>query len=299
MPQHHYRIVDVFAEERYSGNQLAVVLDADDLSTDAMQAIAREMNFSETTFVGRRRPQDTAYDVRIFTPTAEIPFAGHPTLGTASVVRQEWPTDDDIVLNLGLGPVAVSFEADETEGDSKSTAWMSPPSPTFGPPLETEHIAELVGLAPTDIDSTFPIQEVEIGIGFVLVPLLGLEPLRRANLQLLRWREHVAGGSTAIGVSLFSRESYTGSSDISARVFFEADGIREDPATGSAAGCLAGYMSKHRYLGSAEVDACIEQGYEIARPSLLFVRAIPTADDGEAAVRVGGHVVSSAAGVLA
>jgi trans-2,3-dihydro-3-hydroxyanthranilate isomerase len=189
MPRRYY-IVDVFAARKYAGNQLAVVVDAEGLSTAEMQSIAREMNFSETTFLGSKEPRDGGFDVRIFTPTEEMPFAGHPTLGTGYVLRREiaaLATAAEVRLNLGVGQVPVTFSSTAT-GD---VAWMSPPTPKLGKTQSPEVAAALLRISPGDVDTRYPAQEASVGISFLLVPLrsrkalaaMQLDPERRAELQ--------------------------------------------------------------------------------------------------------------------
>ena len=180
---HHFHILDVFAERPYAGNQLAVVLDAGDLSTDEMQTIALETNFSETTFLVGDRASDGGWPVRIFTPSAELPFAGHPTIGTAWLIRNRLTAEpaDEIVLNLGVGPVPVRFEG-PAETD---LGFMDGPGATFGAPIPAELAATALGLEAGDIDDRAPVQPVSAGIDFLFVPLRSAAALHRARLDLL------------------------------------------------------------------------------------------------------------------
>ncbi len=299
MSEMEFYVLDVFAEKKYAGNQLAVVSDGGRLSTEEMQAIASEMNYSETTFVVSDEPRDGGYDVRIFTPGEELPFAGHPTLGTAHLLRRKLAEEsggkaaDRIVLNLGVGPVAVTFEADEGAGE---TAWLHPQPATFAAGHGFDPVAGLLGLSPEDLDSRFPVEEVGIGIDILLVPLVGLDAVKRTSLDLGRWRGRAQAGLETVGVLVFSPETYDPANDLNARMFFDARGLREDPATGSANACLANYLVKHRYFGGTDVDVRVEQGHEIDRPSLLFLRGCEAG--GEIQVSVGGHVIVTAKGVL-
>ncbi|MCP4006127.1 MAG: PhzF family phenazine biosynthesis protein [bacterium] len=288
---HDYLLLDVFAENRLAGNQLAVVLDAGSLTGEHMQAIAREFNFSETSFVCSAIPEPGEYPVRIFTPTAELPFAGHPTLGTAWAIRSlssEKPPR--VVLKLGVGSVPVEFDTvtdsvpveSDTVTDSE-IAWMRSPTPVLGEKRDPAGVAELLGLQPADLDSRFSVQEASVGISFLMVPLVGLSALRRARLETAA---PLAAGR--VGVLLFCPEGHESTQEISARLFFEAGGMREDPATGSANACLALYLSQHRYLGSADVDARVGQGYEMARASTLHLRVKSEGEN--ALVSVGGRV---------
>jgi len=289
---HALRIVDVFAEAPLEGNQLAVVLDAADLSTQRMQAIAREMNFSETTFVDAREPRAGGYDVRIFTPAHEIPFAGHPTLGTAWTIRTEFAPDAErIALHLGVGTVPVRFDV---QADGATMAWLTAPPIALGPTFDHAAVAAKLGLDAKDIDERFPVQRLDAGIVVVAVPVRTLDALRRSRLQpgLV---ELVSQQFAA--VHLFCPEPYSSDNDLSARFFFEAGGPREDPATGSATACLGAYLLEHDYYGRRELSLRVEQGVEIGRPSLLFLDARDR--DGQRQIEVGGHVIASVRGELA
>jgi trans-2,3-dihydro-3-hydroxyanthranilate isomerase len=275
-------LVDVFAEQRLAGNQLAVVL-SDRLPDALMQALALEMGFSETTFVGARA-DDGAWPVRIFTPRTELPFAGHPTLGSAAVIRaQRDPGAEKLVLRLGAGDVPVAFDAD-------GVAWMEPPAPRLGAQHAREPVARLLSLDPAELDPAFPVQQVTAGIAFTLVPLRSLEAARRVRYRLDLADELAAHGIVS-DVFLFTRETEDPACHVHARMLAPAHGVPEDPATGSANTCFAGYVVAHRYL-PAEIDEIrVEQGLEIGRPSLLRLRPRPT-------LRVGGRVLAVARGEL-
>ena len=288
--KNRFHIVDVFAERRYAGNPLAVVRDAADLDTAAMQQIAREFGFSETTFVlsGANDGGGAGMRVRIFTPTFEIPFAGHPTLGTAFVVREHIAKGrpDAMALALGVGRVPVAFE--RTAGGE--LAWLTAPPITLGAKLDPDEIAAIVGLAPADLDSALPVQQVSAGPVFAIAPLRWREALARIEVDLARLRafgrQH---GST--GIYLFAREAEDPANHMRARMFFESAGVREDPATGSATACLGAYLLARRSHGSA-FSLRIEQGVELGRPSLLHL------DASRERIRVGGRVIETARGEL-
>ena len=286
-----FYIVDVFAEERYAGNQLAVFRDAARLSDETMQRIARETNFSETTFILSDAERDGGYDVRIFTPVAEVPFAGHPTLGTACIIRREIIGSDvaQVNLNLKLKQIPVTFEQ---EAD-RDVLWMQQKSPEFGPTTEPEVMADILGLDPRQIDPDFPVQEVSTGLWFVIVPLKNRDTIRQARVdrdKYFAWAEEKEGD----GILVFCPEPYSNFNHLNVRVFVPFYGIEEDPATGSGNGCLAGYLVRHRYFGGARIDARVEQGYEIDRPSLIRLRAEQQQDAID--VNVGGRVVMVAQG---
>ncbi len=273
-----FYIVDVFAEEKYAGNQLAVVRGGADLSDETLQKIALEMNYSETTFVLSEEEIEGGYDVRIFTPGDEVPFAGHPTLGTAYVIQHEILASpvERITLNLRAGKIPVIFG---------EVLWMRQLPPTFGATLDSALVARTLNLETADLDDRFPVQEVSTGLPTLVVPLRDLDALLRCKVDWERYTE-VAGPGKNLYV--FCPESHDdGPGDLSARMFANDLGVPEDPATGSAAGCLAAYLVEHRYLGTDSIDVQVEQGHEIGRPSLLYLR---TEKDDETTVHVGGKV---------
>ena len=258
-------IVDVFAEQPLSGNQLAVVRQCGHLDVATMQAVAREMNFSETTFVVEEG--DAEARVRIFTPTLELPFAGHPTLGTAWVLGGDRSV---YTLDLVAGRVSVSFDAD-------GIAWMRPPPVILGDTLPVDLVAALLGLAEDDVDQSQPCRYAEVGPRFVLIGLKTLGALRRARVDAA---VHSAiAGNDFLGVFVFARPGYSPDADFAARMFFDANGWREDPATGSANAAFAAYLREQGVTGALKV----EQGFEIPRPSRLYL------DVGDV-IRVGGRV---------
>ena len=286
-----FYIVDVFAEAKYAGNQLAVFRNAQGLSDEQMQTFARETNFSETTFILSDAERDGGYDVRIFTPVAEVPFAGHPTLGTASVIHEEiiGQPVDRVNLNLKVGQIPVTFDQ-QAGGD---ILWMKQNPPEFGPVLNPTEIAALLRLNEADIDIPFPIQEVSTGIWFLIVPLKSLDAVKQARIDHDRYFAWIKTRHKN-GVLVFSPETYDARNDLNVRVFVPCYGVEEDPATGSGNGCLAAYLVKNRYFGAGRIDIRVEQGYEIGRPSLLRLRA---EDQGQTIdVNVGGKVVKVAKG---
>jgi trans-2,3-dihydro-3-hydroxyanthranilate isomerase len=290
---HPLYVVDVFAEARWAGNPLSVVLDAGDLSSDQMQAIAREQNHSETSFVTAPAAQNGAWPVRYFTPTAEIPFAGHPTLGTAWVIRRHRTdgADGDITLQLPVGPVPVRFQCD----DSGELAWLQAPEVTLGRTWDRETAAAAAGLLPDDLHEQLPVQTASVGISFSVVPVKGLAALHRARLNLDAARA-LAQGNAPLCVYLVCLEAQSPDNNLQVRMLFDADGPREDPATGSAAACLGRYLLEHRALGDGPLDLRVEQGAAVRRPSLLRIRA--QRGDAGAEIAVGGAVVPAVEGRL-
>ncbi|HZC83008.1 MAG TPA: PhzF family phenazine biosynthesis protein [Rubrobacter sp.] len=282
-----FYIVDVFAEEKYAGNQLAVVRGGASLPDERLQKIALEMNYSETTFVLSEEEIEGGYDIRIFTPSDEVPFAGHPTLGTAYVIQHEILASpvERITLKLKAGEIPVTFG---------EVLWMRQLPPTFGAILDSALFARTLNLETADFDDRSPVQVVSTGLPALIVPLRDLDALRRCKVDWERYTE-VAGPGKNLYV--FCPESHDdGPGDLSARMFANDLGVPEDPATGSAAGCLAAYLLEHSYLGTDAVDVRVEQGYEIGRPSLLYLKAERAGD--EIMVDVGGKVQMVARGEL-
>ena len=265
-------IVDVFAESKYQGNQLAVVEEPAGLDDRDMQAIAREMNFSETTFVLERG--DGRARVRIFTPGEELPFAGHPTLGTAWVLTRG---DGDIVLDLAAGDVPVRFDGD-------GIAWLTPPEAVAGATLDPAQAAALLGLEPGDLDASLPPRVVRCGPTFPIVGVAGLAALRRVRVDLaVQQRLGIPGFPFAV-----CRGSYSADATFAARMqFFDGVAVREDPATGSANAAFASYLRD----GGERGAFIVEQGFEIHRPSRIYLEV------GDS-LAVGGRVQSVAEGRL-
>lgn len=289
-----FYIVDVFAEQKYAGNQLAVFRNARGLCAEKMQKIAREMNFSETTFILSDTEREGGYDVRIFTPAAEVPFAGHPTLGTASVIRQEIIAQPvpRVLLNLQVGQIPVAFEP---QSEGPDLAWMTPKEAVFGEAFDPREIVRLLTINEDDVDRDFPIQTVSTGLPFVLLPLRSLDAVRRAGVRKDLWLAWVKDRPAKM-VFVFCRETVQTANQLHARSFCDYYGIVEDPATGSANSCFAAYLARHRYFGSEQINVRVEQGYEIGRPSLIYLRAQDRG--GTTHVQVGGRVVPVAQGRL-
>jgi trans-2,3-dihydro-3-hydroxyanthranilate isomerase len=287
-----FYIVDVFAVDKYTGNQLAVFTDAADLSDAQMQRLAKEINYSESTFITSTSLHDGGYNVRIFTPEKELPFAGHPTLGTAYIIQQtiiNHPVEA-INLNLKVGQIPVTWHNTD---DGAEVLWMRQKPPTFHQSLDAATLAPVLNLEPDEIDSRFPIQEVSTGIPFIIVPLKTHESLKRIRVNREKYFELVEQTESK-EILVFCPETYAPENDLSVRVFAEYLGIPEDPATGSANGCLAGYLVEHSYFGEKPVDIRVEQGYEIGRPSLLLLKA--QQQENAIEVSVGGKVVMVAKG---
>jgi trans-2,3-dihydro-3-hydroxyanthranilate isomerase len=291
---HNYHVVDVFAENKYQGNQLAVVHVNGSLSDETMLNIAKEMNYSETTFIESYDTDNHVYQVRIFTKAHEVPFAGHPTLGTAYVIQQtiEKQKIESLTLDLKAGMIPVKFTYQNNEPD---VLWMKQLNPSFGDKYSREMFAEFLGLDIEDIDPSFPVQEVSTGLPFFIVPLKTRKALEKSKLKVESYLEFVKNSDTK-AVLVFCPEPRTDDHHLACRMYAPSYGIEEDPATGSANGCLAGYLAKYRYFGSHRVDVRVEQGYEMGRPSLLYLKSNDLGDSIE--IYVGGKCVKIARGVL-
>lgn len=281
--------LDVFSSRTFEGNPLAIFLDGRGLSDQEMQALAREMNLSETTFILPREPsieRERGVRVRIFTVEEELPFAGHPTLGTAFHLRGSAGARE-IVLDLNVGKVPVQFE--ERPGQPVFGE-MTQVNPEFGPRHDREAVVRACGLRDGDTDPSLPIQTVSTGMPFTVVPLRGLEIMRSLRVDIKGSEEYLErfGGKFFYFVS---RETVDPAARLHARMMFYGG---EDPATGSAAGCAAAWMVAHG-VAQPEERVLIEQGVEMKRPSRIFVRA-SRQDDRVVNVRVGGNVVETIRG---
>lgn len=293
MASRRFYIVDVFAQSKYAGNQLAVFRDASNLSDSEMQAIAREMNFSETTFIMSDTPIGEGFNVRIFTPNNEILFAGHPTLGTAFIIQREiiGSQVDTVKLNLKVGQIPVSMTY--LENGLSDVLWMKQVQPEFMIEFDPDEICEAINLNRDDLDQRFPIQGVSTGLPFIIVPVKTLSAVENLIVDKPKYFDLVENVEPK-AILAFCPETLKPENDLHARVFVDYYGIPEDPATGSANGCLASYLVKHKYFGRPEIDVRVEQGYEMGRPSLLLLKA--EADQDDINVRVGGSVVSISRG---
>jgi len=275
---------DVFSSRPLEGNSLAVFLDGRGLTDDEMQSIAKEMNLSETTFI---LPRDAAIErergvrVRIFTVQEELPFAGHPTLGTAFALRAS-NAAGSVTLELNVGKVPVHFE--ERAGEP-AFGEMTQIDPTFGVQHDREAVARATGLRAEDFDESLPIQTVSTGVPFTVTPLKSLAVIQKLQVDSGRAAEYLSKSQGKF-FYFVTRETAGRDARLHARMLFYNG---EDPATGSAAGCAAAWMVAH---GVAKPDerVLIEQGIEMKRPSRIFVRASRN-DNRVVNVRVGGHSV--------
>lgn len=289
-----FHTLDVFTETRFGGNPLAVVLDADGLNTRQMQTIAREFNLSETVFVLPPTRAEALCRLRIFTPDVELPFAGHPTVGTACLLAELGlaPQGEDVrfVLEENVGPVPVRVlrEAGRAPYADLTTAVL--PQRGQEPWPSNTVIAAMLGLSEADIGE---VATVSCGVPYLLVPLRTPELLAGVEMNVALWREHLHG-RWAHHVYV-TAQGYEG--EIRARMFAPGSGVIEDPATGSAAVALAGRMALESTIENGTLRAVIHQGLEMGRPSVLHIEA-DRVGGAVSAVRVGGHSVAVLSGSL-
>ena len=290
----HFYMNDVFAERPYSGNPLAVVVSSQTLSDKTMQQLAAEMNFSETTFVKPVPEKNGGYRVRIFTPAREIAFAGHPILGTAQIIRQHVINErcSQVLLNLAMNQISVTFD---NSADHKDIAWFLAPPISLEATVESAPIAAALGLSPEDIETKTPIQVMSAGTSALIVPLRNLDALKRSMLNLEVFATLADDGFPPL-IYLFCQQTHDTQNDLCARFFFEANGVREDPATGNGAAFLGAYLLEHNYFNESNLSIRIEQGYEIHRPSLVLLRTQEV--DEARKIFVGGSVIQIVEGKL-
>jgi trans-2,3-dihydro-3-hydroxyanthranilate isomerase len=293
MKNRRFYIVDVFAEKKYTGNQLAVFRDTEGLSDNEMLEITKEIDYSETTFILSDKMNNNGFDVRIFTPQEEVPFAGHPTLGTAFIIQSEIINRpvNQVNLNVKIGqiPVTISYVNKRPQ-----ILWMTQVPPEFYHSFTSDHISEILSLDPSDIDSRYPIEEVSTGLPFIIVPLTSLDAIQRVCIDKEKYFKLIAS-IRAKAILTFCPETVKKDNDLHVRVFTDYYGMPEDPATGSANGCLAGYLVKHSYFTSPLINIRVEQGYEIGRPSLLYLKA-EKKKSFPITIQVGGKVIPIARG---
>jgi trans-2,3-dihydro-3-hydroxyanthranilate isomerase len=293
--------LDVFTDTRFGGNQLAVLPDARGLDPDQMATIAREFNLSETAFV--LPPDDPAHTrrVRIFTPGGELPFAGHPTIGTAHALAalghiQLTGDITRIVFEEGVGPVPVSIRSRNGVPVFAELSVAKLPE-TGAPPPSRSALADLLSLEVADLTGgTWSPQSVSTGVPFLFIPVRDRNVLKRARVKLDRW-EAILKASWAPEVFVFSRDPEREGSHIRARMFAPGLGIGEDAATGSAAAALGGYLAARDPVKDGTLRWVVEQGFEMGRPSIIEVEADKT-DGRITAIRVGGASVMVSRGEL-
>lgn len=297
---YRFHTADVFTDTRFGGNQLAVLPDARGLTTEQMLAITREFNYSESTFVFPPEDPKHTRRVRIFTPGGEVPFAGHPTVGTAHVLAAigEIPLTGDetrIVLEEGVGPVPVTIRSrnGHPEFAQLSVAMLPRVSP---PTVSRETLASMLSLDAADVlDGDYAPQGVSCGLPFLIVPLRDRKAVGRSRLKLDQWEVALRGTEHEM-IMVFAADAERPGSDMRARMYGPSVNVIEDPATGSACACLAGYLAA-RTPRDGTLRWVVEQGFEMGRPSILHIEADKNGG-AITAVRVGGQTVLVSRGEL-
>jgi len=273
-----FYIIDCFAEKKYQGNELLVLIADREISDVEQQKIAREINFSETAFVLSDKQENGGYDVRIWTPNVgEVPFAGHPTLGTAYVIHNkiEQGIGNEVKLNMKVGQIPVSV--------TSYGMVMQQNPPKFGAIIDKTEIAEIYGICPEAIRDDFPIQWVSTGLESVLIPLKNRESLAKVKADRMKFNTYVERHPECYCNHLFFADM--GEGRFVARCLMED--FVEDPATGSANGDLAGYLINYDYFGKKDVTYTVKQGEDMGRPSVLHVHA--ALNNTEWLIEVGGN----------
>jgi trans-2,3-dihydro-3-hydroxyanthranilate isomerase len=294
--------LDVFTDRRFGGNPLAVVREADDLDTGQMQAIARELNLSETVFV--LTPHNPAHSarVRIFTPERELPFAGHPTIGTAVLLADlraplvNGERDAIVAIEETIGIVRVGVRL--RKGQAAFAEFDAPRLPEMLPaPPPRDRIADALGLLPREVgfENHTP-QCFSAGNAFAFVPVSGLDAMARARIDRRYW-DDVFPGSVVGGVYLYTRECMHSGSAFHARMFAPQLGVPEDPATGAAAVCFGGVVHGFDGLPDGTHKRLIEQGYQMGRPSTIVLTLVVQGGKLET-VRIGGSSVRVVNGTI-
>ena len=291
---------DIFTDTIFGGNQLAVVPDARGLTTEQMSAITREFNYSESTFVFPPEDPKHTRRVRIFTPGGEVPFAGHPTVGTAHVLAAIGEisltgAETRIVLEENVGPVPVVIRARDGKPEFAQFSVAMLPK-VSNPTVSRETLASMLSLDAKDVlDGDYAPQGVSCGLPFLLVPLRDRKAVARSRLRLEQWEQALKGSEHEM-VMVFAADAERAGSDMHARMYGPSVNVIEDPATGSACACLAGYLAA-RTPRDGTLRWVVEQGFEMGRPSIIHIEA-DKANGNITAVRVGGNSVVVSKGEL-
>ena len=301
--EHRYLHLDVFTNAPLSGNQLAVFYEPPIFSDDVMQAIAREMSFSETTFVYPPTQATSLAQVRIFTPGGELPMAGHPTIGTTFALAQLGRIPfglESITLDLGVGPIRVDLEWDES-AKALRFAWMTQPPPEFKEVFENrEDVAKALGLEVNDLAPNLPIQIVSCGVPFAYVPLATTHAVDRASLERGAWQKACSAASVAEHkMFVFAVEDTAVSrTRLYSRMFAPIIGIAEDPGTGGASGPLGSYLVHHGVVSGHVCDFVSHQGAKMQRACEISIR-IASGNGAISRVQIGGTAVTVGKATLA
>jgi len=279
--EYEFKQVDVFTDQPLEGNPLAVFVDGSGLDPATMLKIAREMNLSETTFILPASDAEADFDLKIFTPAAELPFAGHPTIGTAHVLFETGkvnPSQQAITFKMGVGNIRVTRHG--------KSFFMEQPEAKFEAPRPTQqHLAEALSLDSSAFCPDWPVQVVSTGLPALLVPLKGLDGIRGIKLKTHLLSDVLQGTNMLYA---FTLETESPQSTVHVRAFAPSLGIPEDPATGSVAGALGAYLAKYQVIEAKKLNHIqIEQGYAMGRPSLIQVK-VAQKDGVFSGIEVGG-----------
>ena len=302
-----FHTLDVFTESTFGGNPLGLFPGATHLPTDLMQRIAREMNLSETVFLGPPETDEGTARLRIFTPSVEVPFAGHPTVGTAFFIAHQRIAEESPVSQTATATLTVILE--ENVGPVPVDVRIEDGKPVFGrfttamlpehreSPHSYQDLAHMVGLNPEDICPEGPYPEmVSCGLPYHVIPVRTIEAVRKASLDMTLWKTMLAD-SWAHHVYIVCMEAEGDEADIRVRMFAPGSGVAEDPATGSAAAALGGYLSNLDSCEEGSLSWTVEQGIEMDRPSLIYVEA-DRSSGATSAVRVGGSAILVSSGTM-
>ena len=302
MSQFKYYIVDVFANQRYEGNQLAVFIDLDNqLSDHQMQQMAREINFAESTFV-KSRKGNSRFDVRIFTPEHEVPFAGHPTIGTTYIAAKFLIQHPIAQITLAFPSVEIPVQVLEPDNIDHSILMMQQAQPDFRETFTHQEIANELGIPLEDLDVSKVIQEISTGLPYIIIPLSNLKAMENLSLTYDKFRSFLekrfkyrTNSSTGHSTSLFffTDQTYGTAPQYNTRMLLLENGrLSEDAATGSANGCFLAYLLKHEV---ESIKAIVEQGFQMGRKSYIYLEGQHHSKGFD--IRVGGHTKLISEGV--
>ncbi len=288
-----FYIVDVFAESQFSGNPLAVVVNANALDKATKQAIAAEMNFSETCFLNAMEDNRNGFDLEIYTPSQEIAFAGHPILGAAKVLVDQYYSglEKTIYFNLKNERVVVEFEYID---DGLHNIWFSSPSVSLGQVVSHDEFAEIVSIKHEILNNTLPIQEISAFTSALMIPFKDRKCLQEFSIESSVFEALLSNNLPKL-LYCYTDDTRESQNDYFVRFFFESNGVREDPATGNGAAFFGAYLIEHGVVKRNHVVR-IEQGYDIRRPSIILVKL--NVADGNKLVSVGGKVVLNVKGQI-
>ncbi|HHP7241356.1 MAG TPA: PhzF family phenazine biosynthesis protein [Cyclobacteriaceae bacterium] len=292
-----YFLLDVFTNKMFGGNPLAVFLDGQVVPNDKKQSIAKELNLSETVYISPSYKAGCDYKFEIFTPEKELPTAGHPTIGGTFILmrRINYPSGANqysLVLEEGIGPINVEILI---EKDIPRKVTMEAPLPEFKNKYDNiADFAALLGLAPRDISKKVPIQTVSCGLNYTFIPINSLQAVQSINFNLTKWHELAKSGVESIYT--FTLETVNTNSNVHGRMFAPGLGVLEDPATGSANGPLGSYLVNYNLLPAGEIQS--EQGFEMERPSTIYIDVSQSQEKEIDAVKISGECVHAGQGQL-